>query len=145
MLKNTMINVTANIFIKSALTIVIYYLCFSVVLLHANTALLKFIGVHGWFLYIVMSQHFIISLVFGYFWERITGIKTNLSVLSSLLLPTSFTIIIISLEFLTPTPGKNTSYIIAYIAVCQYIGVLLGSFINFKQNDVKVTKGLNFY
>lgn len=116
-----------NIYARLVALIATYFFLFAVVLLQANTILLEYIGVHGWFLYVVMFEHFVIAIIFGLFWLKLTGINPKSAVLSSLILPTSFFTITLIHEYFVPTPHENVLLVIGFLAVSQYMGIVIGS------------------
>ena len=70
-------SIVENIYVRTILPLAVYFLSISVALMQINLFVYSYVNIGGKFLYIVMAEHFVISLLFGYFWLNLTKLKTN--------------------------------------------------------------------
>ncbi len=114
-----------------------YIAFFSIVLLQINTFAFEYIENGKLYLYIVLAEHFVAALLFGFFWVTLTGIKIKYAVISSLILPTVFFSIILIDIYTSETTEEDAMTVFTLLAIVQYIGIILGSiyFISKKRHN----------
>ena len=122
---------TKNIYVRTIFTLGAYFLSISVVLLQINTVALTYVNIAGKFLYVVMAEHFIISLLFGYFWLNLTKIKNKYSIISALILPTVFFTAILFNYYLTEQNKDNELIVVGLLAISQFSGIFIGRATNY--------------
>ena len=106
------------------MVLVIYYFSFALILLQINLIILRYID--SGLMYTVMAEHFVISFIFGYFWLKMTGIKSQYAIASVLILPTVFFSIIYINSFVLKTSSEGSLAVVQLLAISQYVGALLG-------------------
>lgn len=107
----------------------IFYIgAFGVALLQLNTIAFKYIS--SGYLYIVAAEHFMISLLFGYFWAQISGITGRREIGSVLILPTIYFVVLLGYDYLIKFSDDGYFVLVIILAVGQYTGVLIGSVIS---------------
>lgn len=114
-----------NLYARIFLVLIAYYASFAVFLLQINTIVFQY--VENGTLYIVMVEHLMIAFLFGLFWSTLTGLNRKQAVLSVLILPTMYFIIIFASDFFIGELKENHAMVYILIALCNYIGAFLGS------------------